>query len=190
MDTFGFLTVLEDERHGYFGGYLVLTGRGRPLEFRCSTPVLPTRAQQILYGPTLRPFLLAEVIGQSLVASAQTPVKAILTDMDDMLELALLRPEEVLCVGAAAVALPPTADQPQTTAERGVSQAELVVGQRPLRPSKISQLSAEHVTAMLAELSSYVDLGEPFERIRTALREAGQIPDPQVSQDVSHAAAA
>ena len=190
MDTFGFLTVLEDERHGYFGGYLVLTGRGRPLEFRCSTPVLPTRAQQILYGPTLRPFLLAEVIGQSLVASAQTPVKAILTDLDDMLELALLRPEEVLCVGAPPGAAPPTDAPLHTTAERGSPQAEIVIGQRPVRLGKVSQLSADHVAAMLGELSSYVDLAEPFERIRTALREAGQIPDPQDSQDVSHAAAA
>jgi hypothetical protein len=190
LDTFGFLTVLEDERHGYFGGYLVLTGRGRPLEFRCSAPVLPTRAQQILYGPTLRPFLLAEVIGQSLVASAQTPVKAILTDLDDMLELALLRPEEVLCVGAPPAETPPTADPSPTTTERGLPEGQIVVGQRPLRLGKISQLSAENVAAMLAELSSYVDLGEPFERIRTALREAGQIPDPQASQDVSHAAAA
>ena len=71
LPAFGFLTVLESPEHGLFGGYLVLSPQGRPLEFRCSTPIAPSRAQQILYGPTLRPYLLAEVIGQALVAGSR-----------------------------------------------------------------------------------------------------------------------
>ena len=63
----GFLTVLDHPQHGLMGGYLVLNAAGRPLEFHCTAPVKPNRAQQILYGPTLEPFLYGEQIGQALI---------------------------------------------------------------------------------------------------------------------------
>ena len=49
----GFLTVVEHPQHGLFGGYLLLNHGGRPLEFHCTAPIKPNRAQEILYGPTL-----------------------------------------------------------------------------------------------------------------------------------------
>ena len=61
----GFLTVLEHSQHGLMGGYLVLNISGRPLEFHCTAPIKPNRAQQILYGPTLEPYLFGEQIGQA-----------------------------------------------------------------------------------------------------------------------------
>ena len=64
----GFLTVLEHDEHGLVGGYLLLNMAGRPLEFHCTVPVRPNRAQQILFGPTLRPYLYGEQIGQALLA--------------------------------------------------------------------------------------------------------------------------
>src|SRR5688572_19410905 len=68
LAAFGCRTVLESPEHGLFGGYLVLSPQGRPLEFRCSTRVTARRAQQLLYAPTVRPYLFADVIGQSLVS--------------------------------------------------------------------------------------------------------------------------
>src|SRR6266404_1210747 len=50
----GFLTVVSSEPHGLVGGYLVLNALGRPLEFHCTAPVKPNRAQEILYGATLQ----------------------------------------------------------------------------------------------------------------------------------------
>ncbi len=64
----GFLSVIEHDELGLFGGYLVLNMAGRPLEFHCTSPVRPNRAQEILYGPTLRPFLFGEQIGQALLS--------------------------------------------------------------------------------------------------------------------------
>ena len=52
----GFLTVLR-EANGYLGGYLVVNGWGRPLEFRLTSAVQPNRVQQILYGGTLEPYV-------------------------------------------------------------------------------------------------------------------------------------
>ena len=61
----GFLTTIECPDGALIGGLLVTNHFGRPLEFQCTTPVKPNRTQEVLYGPTLVPFLLGEVIGQS-----------------------------------------------------------------------------------------------------------------------------
>ena len=60
----GFLTVIEHPQYGLFGGYLVLNTAGRPLEFHCTAPIKPNRAQQILYGPTLESFFTASRSGK------------------------------------------------------------------------------------------------------------------------------
>src|SRR5437868_9981449 len=83
--TIGFLTVVEHDQHGLMGGYLVLNAAARPLEFHCTAPVKPNRAQQILYGPTLTPYLYGEQIGQTLLAKGgQTPL-VICTDVEPAL---------------------------------------------------------------------------------------------------------
>jgi hypothetical protein len=81
----GFLTVADDDELGLVGGYLVLNAAARPVEFHCTAPLRPTRAQQILYGPTLAPYLYGELIGQTLIAkSGRTPI-VILTDQEAVL---------------------------------------------------------------------------------------------------------
>ncbi|TWT97068.1 hypothetical protein Pla108_28450 [Botrimarina colliarenosi] len=77
--TFGYLLVVEDSLHGFTGGLLVICDRGRPLEFHCTEPVQPSRAQQILFGPTLRDFVCGEQIGGALLAKTKLPLTALLT---------------------------------------------------------------------------------------------------------------
>lgn len=81
----GFLTVISDAQIGLFGGYLVLNWAGRPLEFHCTAPVKPNRAQQILYGPTLEPYLYGEQIGRTLLSKTQHPPLLICTDVAPVL---------------------------------------------------------------------------------------------------------
>ena len=71
LPAIGFLTAGEFPDHGWLGAYLAVSPQGRPLEFRCTTPVQPSRAQEILYGKTLRSYLFGEVIGAPLVDQAQ-----------------------------------------------------------------------------------------------------------------------
>jgi hypothetical protein len=84
----GFLTVLQ-EANGFTGGYLVTNVWGRPLEFRLSTAVQPTRLHQVLYGPTLRAYVCADLIGKALVEKAGVPVEMIVTDSEPVLDLRL-----------------------------------------------------------------------------------------------------
>ncbi|MCA9267141.1 MAG: hypothetical protein KDA41_01655, partial [Planctomycetales bacterium] len=71
LHSIGFLTAVHDPEQGWIGGYLLLNTAARPLEFHCTSPVRPNRAQEILYGPTLGEFLLGEVIGQTLIKKSE-----------------------------------------------------------------------------------------------------------------------
>src|SRR3990172_4079417 len=77
----GFLTVIDDEQLGLTGGYLVLNLAGRPLEFHCTAPVRPNRAQQILFGPTLEPYFFGEQIGRALVSKGSVEPLIVCTDV-------------------------------------------------------------------------------------------------------------
>jgi hypothetical protein len=171
LAAFGFLTVLESPEHGMFGGYLVLSPQGRPLEFRCSTPVIASRAQEILYGPTLRPYLLCDVIGQSLLNGSELPVNVVLTDQRDMLPLALVRPEQVLLVVAVDAAEGDGLGTPATLNHSVVC----TKGYRIFMAQEC-QLDAARIESLLKPLKSHVALGEPFERIRAAITEAQLAP--------------
>jgi hypothetical protein len=169
LAAFGFLTVLESPEHGAFGGYLVLSPQGRPLEFRCSAPIMPSRAQEILYGPTLRSYLFTDIIGQSLLASSKLPAPLVLTDQWDMLPLGLLRDEIVLHVATAPVTPPACLDRViavQSPGELAFQFAGCVVTAATFRPDAAS------LQMMLEPLAAHVFLTEPFERIRAALVEA------------------
>jgi hypothetical protein len=168
LPAFGFLTALEDPQHGYFGGYLVLSELGRPLEFHCSTPVFPNQAQRILYGKTLSAYVLGDLIGQTLLAKSQLPVTAVLTDHRDMLGLTLLRDEIIICVGSNDHAGGESDD---------LAAPQFSLGSYRLFGSSTCIWQPNELQQTLEGLAKRVDLSEPFERIREAIREAQRMTD-------------
>lgn len=82
----GFMTAVEDELGTIFGGLLILNRFARPLEFHCTAPITPTRAQEILYGPTLKPFLYGELVGGALLRKVQA--RSIVVCVDQLPTLA------------------------------------------------------------------------------------------------------
>lgn len=181
--SLGFLTVVEHETHGLLGGYLLVNGTGRPLEFHCTVPIKPNRAQEILYGPTLEPYLYGEQIGKTLVAAAKTKPIVICTDL-----LPAMAVEEhvnlpVLLVDSQAPddeLLPPAA----TTQESGrISRVDAPHNCGPqlawfrfrgcrVAVSTQSGSNREVIQSRLERTSEVFDLAEPFERIRRAIEEA------------------
>jgi len=188
LPAFGFLTVVQDDQHGFFGGYLVLSELGRPLEFHCSTPVLPSQAQKILYGSTLRSYVLGELIGPVLVKKAKLPVLAVLTDLEEMLSLALVWKGVLAWVGSGkeSMAIPSAAEA--SSPEAGSPALELE-GYR-LSGSSTCCWEAEDLRGTLATLIAYVDLAEPFERIREAIQEAQRVTEHPAGEADDHSAAA
>jgi hypothetical protein len=181
----GFLTVVEHPQHGLFGGYLLLNMAGRPLEFHCTAPIKPNRAQQILYGPTLEAFLYGEQIGGALLAHGKHEPLVVCTDRESLLAVRSLAETPV------ALVLP----REQRTEAAGAANDAMAIdaryrvdGPHALRaPMSMFQVGTNHlavpqraegdrtlITDRLADLDEMFDLTEPFARIREAIAEAQQ----------------
>lgn len=154
--TFGFLTAVDSAAHGTFGGYLVVDVLGRPLEFHCTTPVKVSRAQQILYGPTLHTHLHGMQIGATLLAEGSIIPAVVLTDLETMLQV---RPHTSL-----PVALVKRAGE--------LSGTGFALGGNRVQPHAVDAEHEPQIEERLRELAVAVDLSEPFERIRAAIDEA------------------
>ena len=163
--TLGFLTAVEHPEHGLFGGYLVVTMVGRPIEFHCTLPIKPNRAQEILYGPTLDEFLHGEQIGQALLRESRRQPLVVLTNRRAMLAAREFTdaPLALVLDPLGAPAAPPN-DPP------GVVGFEL--GGRRLGVAAPHAADRALVVERLAGLGDGFDLAEPFERIAAAIEEA------------------
>jgi hypothetical protein len=161
---------------------LLLNGRGRPLEFHCTTPLRPNRAQQILYGPTLEPFLYGEQIGQTLLLKSRHEVLVVCTDQVPALAVREHCEMPVALVRTPAHPTTPTT-APAVTADAGDwAIGGGMSGVSPLLCFRLggNELAIARDTAgdqrliieALANLGVSFDLAEPFQRIREAIEEA------------------
>jgi hypothetical protein len=180
----GFLTVCEYEEQGLFGGYLVLNTTGRPLEFHCTAPIRPSRAQEILYGATLKPYLYGEQIGQALLEKARLRPLVVFTDVEPVLAV-----REFVDFPIALVVTPTAADdEPAPDAARQPRRTDAAhrmphdpcwpalhrfsVGPRLLAVAPSHASDETVVSERWETYAAGFDLGEPFTRIREAIDEA------------------
>ena len=166
--SIGFLTVREHGELGLLGGYLVINALGRPLEFHCTMPVKPNRAQEILYGNTLRPFLYGEQIGQTLVSKSKSAPVLICTDVEPALATRdFCECPMVLVVGrseATGEAVGPTSSSSRLRSFQ-LAGHELAV-------DAAHERDRQQIMEKWPQLDAHLDLSEPFGRIREALEEA------------------
>ncbi len=185
--TLGFLTVVEHPEQGLFGGYLVLNRNGRPLEFHCTAPLRPNRAQRILYGPSLAPFLYGEQIGATLVGHAKASPLAVLTDCEPALAVreyvelpvALVLPHEPETergdASAPSIRFDPAHASRSDMRPHRTSGGELLLfefGAHRLAVPRPCEDDRNLLTERLADLPGTFDLAEPFGRIHEAISEA------------------
>jgi hypothetical protein len=163
----GFFTAACLPETGYVGGLLVTNRHGRPLEFQCTLPVRPNRTQELLYGPTLAPFLVGELIGPTLVEKVSAKPHLILTDTPDALELARHASAPVVLLGESATAAPP----PDDSSAGGTTLRALRCGKQTVRIDA-AHAGIDAVVRGCEQIPRDADLCEPFQRIRDALVEA------------------
>jgi hypothetical protein len=185
----GFLTVLEHAQHGLMGGYLVLNPAGRPLEFHCTTPIKPNRAQEILYGPTLEPYLFGEQIGKALVAKSSVEPLLICTDLRPAMAVrglvsapvALVLADERANDSPAASGVADGRGEtmlrvPKVRVDAAHDGRPLLqifqVGRNRLAVTPDRESDRAVILKRLAPLEDLFDFAEPFGRIREALEEA------------------
>ena len=151
----GFLTAVQDDGLGVAGGYLLLNASGRPLEFQCTAPVKASRVQEILYGPTLEPFLYGEQLAQTLLCKSRLKPIVVCTDSPAMLAAReFVETPLVLVLGGDEAHCGFPLGKNRVSATLAFASDERLI--RDAWPAQ-----AEHL-----------DLAEPFTRIREALEEA------------------
>jgi hypothetical protein len=154
----GFLSVFQ-EAGSYIGGYLVTNAWGRPLEFRLTSAVQPTRVQQVLYCDTLPAYVCGELIGKTLIDKTATAAQWVVTDCPVALDLRL------------RLDIPVALWQPAT---------DQVAGPPGLLVQSNLYCHAEYrddiaaIRSLLEKLGP-IDLGEPFLRVREAMGEARKL---------------
>ena len=151
----GFLAAIEDVERGFVGGLLVTNRFGRPLEFQCTAPVKPNRAQQILYGPTLRPFVLSELIGRTLLDKIGVKPQLVLIESNEILDLRQHVPMPVAFLSQA-----------DTSDETAIRCGKLALGMHADYPADRTEIE-RYAKLIPAEAT----LSEPFERVHEALQE-------------------
>jgi hypothetical protein len=174
-DALGFLTIVKDERHGLFGGYLILNTAGRPLEFHCTAPVQPNRAQEILYGPTLEDYLYGEHIGQALVARGATATQFLCTDLRPVLALRRLIAQPIaLVLPETDTGLPPGGPRYRIDSGHEGAPPMATIRARGCRLAVAGGYDGDLplLEDSLKAIGNGLDLLEPFERVRAAVAEA------------------
>ncbi len=179
--SIGFLTAVRHETFGLFGGFLVLNTSGRPLEFHCTAPVKPSRAEEILFGVTLDDFLFGEQIGSTLVRRAQSMPELLCTDLPAMLAvsdhvplpIALVLDDTPAPLAGSAESESLGIDRRFDAPHRGRLQLTKVrCGLNWLAVPLDHVKSSDAWTRGLALVADEFDLREPFDRIRAAIDEA------------------
>jgi hypothetical protein len=180
LSSLGFLTVCEQEDQSLFGGLLVLNLAGRPLEFHCTAPVRPNRAQEILYGPTLRPYLYGEQIGRALMERVGVAPELVFTDVEPALALRPLTTVPIVYVPPRAsmeqASSDATArlDAPHATPLPASSMRlhRFSLGALQLAVPQTHAQDEPQVVSQWQPHAAEFDLAEPFGRIREAIDEA------------------
>ena len=162
----GYLTFAELDDCGVVGGYLLVNQFARPVEFHCSAPLRPNRAQEILYGPTLRPFLYSEQIGLTLVQQSQQTVQVLITDEELALGLrSLVNVPLALLLGKEHNgAGPPPIQQDHVFS---INDGECL-----FQTASGFEDDRENIAEQLGPLAAQWDIPEPLDRIREAIQEA------------------
>jgi len=169
FENLGFITLEEVEEGVLRGGILITDAHGKPVEFRCTSPIRPNAVQRTLYGGTLMPHIAVELVGKPLVRAVQASPDLVLVQQEEFL---LLRSK---CEKPVLLARRQGEDM-QLSEESGKSQPEEVLSSLSGKfapvvvtchwdyPDDIVQCKER-----LGWMFSNCDLVEPFERVKTAL---------------------
>jgi hypothetical protein len=164
----GFVTVRHHCAHGFFGGYLIVNEQARPLEFHCTLPVQPTRAQQILYGKTLNEFVCGEQIARALVTKAKCTPTVLLADT---LAVLTLRHMHSIPLGVIEVEDCESSSLRHPSVEREHYHRVNLAGHQICMLQEYQE-DVSVFEKLIEGMEILLDLLEPFERIEEALLEA------------------
>ena len=163
----GFMTAVEIGDRNFVGGLLVTDRFGRPLEFQCTTPVKPNRIQELLYGPTLVPFILGDLLGKALMDRVSVKPSLIMTSRVEMLQLRAKVNVPIIYEEASS-------ETDEKSAKLNVARSadqEVRIGRQIFRTHEDFVDDRKVVEQVSQKLSDDANMHEPLERVGEALRE-------------------
>ena len=168
VTSFGYLSIIESDV-GQIGGLLMLNVQARPVEFHCTAPVKPTKAQEVLYGATLHSYV-AEQIAITLIGKSKLSPVFWATDSREVWH-------SLADAEGPMVYVPALTDGRDSIANRGYGSSrnagigfEIGGVEAFVANGKVSDKSL--VTGIWNEHGQGLEFCEPFDRIREALAEA------------------
>lgn len=184
LSAIGFLTIVNGAEQGVFGGYLILNALGRPLEFHCTAPVRPNRAQEILYGPTLESYLFGERIGPALLNKSKLKPISVFTDVQPAMSARPLIATPMMLLlnsspppgdGATEAPIGSAASQVAWPSSEEGTAGDLSQFQLGTYRLAVDRQYPDDQTTLVEswpEFADHINLDEPFGRIREAIDEA------------------
>lgn len=164
----GFLSIVHDVQ-GYCGGYLVTNAWGRPLEFRLTTSVQPTKIQRLLYGTTLREYICADLLGKTLLEKTTTCPNLVVTDCDAVLELRSQVAVPIVWLAAQDHPQVPVLESSGCVITKTTAHALLCHADFAGEVSEVGKI---------LKAVDILDLVEPLGRVREALAETKKLREP------------
>jgi hypothetical protein len=156
----GYLSCPQDAANAFLGALMVTDYRARPKHFSFVSPIRPTKIQKILYGSTLEEHVKIDVIGQKL-----------LKDLPIVPDVLFVDTQELLAVRRIA-------DIPTAFLSKSLDDEDNPGRLTTLEYDTGSNMGDQKIVGqVLASLETFVDLVEPFTRMRDALKEAIKSPD-------------
>jgi hypothetical protein len=165
----GFLAFFSTENDGHLGAAMVTNERGYPLEFRVTTAVRPSPVQRALYGKSLEPYILMELIGEGLLKELQRRPSIILVNR---LAAADLTSTSVVAFVAHAEEFLRTDNDRYDVRRVETDDVRLVVA-----TGWGASARADSALEALSMAVRYFDPVEAFERMHTAVSVLGQTDD-------------
>jgi len=164
-----FILVDEVKTGVMRGGMLITDANGKPVEFRCTSPIKPNAVQKTLYGNTLMPHIASELVDLPLLVNAQTKPSVVLVQQEEFLSM---RAKQELPL---ILARRQGQDMKVATEENSSSPEELVTSPSgkfaPIVLTSHWDFAGDIAQCKQALGSAFAtcDLLEPFERVRAAL---------------------
>lgn len=152
----GFYQTVQQPSGEISGGLLVTSHLGRPIEFQCSLPVRPNPTQQTLYGATLRPFLVGELIASALRDKLDVKPDVLLVNDPDAVAPQTWQKIPILCFA------PLSTDGPQREFRGDVIHTDPTT----------EDLLEQAIKLLEKHVPETAELKEPLNRVEQALKEA------------------
>lgn len=168
----GFLTLLEEKQDSekYIGAMLVVNKQGIPIEFRCTYPIQPTKLQQILFGKSLKNHIAVDICGKLLYEKSGYKPQLIIVNDGSFLRLSeQLNECPVVLVSSSSGNEP----KKENEVKMNIYDFEKNTCDKEICLSVVDELKEKlpDISEIIRGISYYIDIFEPFERIKYAVDE-------------------